>query len=238
MNTPSNSNANPGIPWRGIITLLIMIALMPCVLLLCAGRFDWWEAWAYTANALIVLISSRAIILIKYPDMARERSEAGGKEDVKSWDRYLMPLTALVGPFVAWIVVGLDERFGWTPDLPDSIQITALLVIFLGNNIGTLAMLANRFFSSQVRIQSDRNQTVVSAGPYRFVRHPGYAGGILAWIAGPIFFSSYWSVIPTVLVIALMVIRTALEDRTLLDELPGYRAYAQKVRYRLLPGIW
>ena len=149
-----------------------------------------------------------------------------------------MPLTALVGPFVAWIVVGLDERFGWTPDLPDSIQIAALLVIFIGSNIGTWAMLANRFFSSQVRIQSDRDHTVVSRGPYRFVRHPAYAGGILSWIAGPVFFSSYWSVIPTVIVIALMVIRTALEDHTLLEELPGYKEYAQKVRYRLLPGVW
>jgi protein-S-isoprenylcysteine O-methyltransferase Ste14 len=238
MTSPSNSNAKPGIPWRGLISLLILIALMPCVLFLCAGRLDWWEGWAYTANVLIVMISSRALILIKSPDMARERSEAGGKEDVKSWDRTLMPLTAIVGPFAAWIVVGLDERFGWTPDLPDPIQIAALLVIFLGNNIGTWAMLANRFFSSQVRIQSDRNQTIVSTGPYRFVRHPGYAGGILAWLAGPVFFSSYWSVIPTVIVIALMVVRTALEDRTLMEELPGYREYAQKVRYRLLPGIW
>ncbi len=238
MNASPKSNENAGIPWRGLITLLIMIALMPCVLFLCAGRLDWWEGWAYTANALIVLVSSRALVLIKSPDMARERSEAGRKEDVKSWDRFLMPVTALVGPFVAWIVAGLDERFGWTPDLPDGIQIAALLVIFLGSNVGTWAMLTNRFFSSQVRIQRDRGQTVVSSGPYRFVRHPGYAGGVLSWIAGPIFFSSYWVVIPTVIVIALMVVRTALEDHMLLEELPGYKEYAQKVRYRLLPGIW
>jgi protein-S-isoprenylcysteine O-methyltransferase Ste14 len=70
------------------------------------------------------------------------------------------------------------------------------------------------------------------------VRHPGYAGGVLSWLAAPVFFSSYWLVIPTVIVIALTVVRTALEDRTLLEELPGYREYAQKVRYRLLPGIW
>ena len=238
MNTSPNTDENNGIPWRGLITLLIMISLMPCVLFLCAGRLDWWEGWAYTANAFIILVSSRALVLIKSPDMARERSSAGGKEDVKSWDRTLMPLTALVGPLVGWIVVGLDERYGWTPDLPDPIQVGALFVIFIGSNIGTWAMLANRFFSSQVRIQSDRGHTVVSTGPYRFVRHPGYAGGILSWIGGPVFFSSYWSVIPTVIVIALMVIRTALEDRTLMDELPGYKDYAQKVRYRLLPGVW
>ncbi|MEJ2549781.1 MAG: isoprenylcysteine carboxylmethyltransferase family protein [Anaerolineales bacterium] len=238
MNASTTNHENHGIPWRGLISLLILIALMPCVLFLCAGRLDWWEGWAYTANALIVLVSSRALVLIKSPDMARERSEAGSKEDVKPWDRVLMPLTALVGPFVSWIIAGLDERFGWTPDLPDGIQIAALLVIFLGSNIGTWAMLSNRFFSSQVRIQHDRGQTVVSTGPYRFVRHPGYAGGVLSWLAAPVFFSSYWLVIPTVIVIALTVVRTALEDRTLLEELPGYREYAQKVRYRLLPGIW
>ncbi len=238
MTASTTSNENSGFPWRGLISLLILIALMPCVLFLSAGRLDWWEGWAYTANALIVLVSSRALVLIKSPDMARERSEAGRKEDVKSWDRVLMPLTALVGPFVSWIVAGLDERFDWTPDLPDGIQIAALLVIFLGSSIGTWAMLANRFFSSQVRIQRDRGQTVVSTGPYRFVRHPGYAGGVLSWLAAPIFFSSYWLVIPTVIVIALTVVRTALEDRTLMGELPGYREYAQKVRYRLLPGIW
>lgn len=238
MNPTTNSNENNGIPWRGLISLLILLALMPCVLFLSAGRLDWWEAWAYTANALIIMISSRALVLLKSPDMARERAQAGKAADVKSWDRTLMPLTALVGPFVGWIVVGLDERFGWTPDLPHPIQISALLVIFLGSNIGTWAMLANRFFSSQVRIQSDRDHTVVSTGPYRFVRHPGYAGGVLSWLAGPIFFSSYWAVIPTVIVIVLMVIRTALEDRMLMEELPGYSEYAQKVRYRLLPGVW
>ncbi|MEJ2606363.1 MAG: isoprenylcysteine carboxylmethyltransferase family protein [Anaerolineales bacterium] len=238
MNASTTNHENHGIPWRGLISLLILIALMPCVLFNCDGRLEWWEGWAYTANALIVLVSSRALVLIKSPDMARERSEAGSKEDVKPWDRVLMPLTALVGPFVSWIIAGLDERFGWTPDLPDGIQIAALLVIFLGSNIGTWAMLSNRFFSSQVRIQHDRGQTVVSTGPYRFVRHPGYAGGVLSWLAAPVFFSSYWLVIPTVIVIALTVVRTALEDRTLLEELPGYREYAQKVRYRLLPGLW
>jgi protein-S-isoprenylcysteine O-methyltransferase Ste14 len=238
MNVSTTSHEKPGVPWKGLISLLLLIALMPCVLFLSAGRLDWWEGWAYTASALIVLVSSRALVLIKSPDMARERSAAGSKEDVKPWDRVLMPLTALVGPFVSWIIAGLDERFGWTPDLPDGIRIAALLVIFLGSNIGTWAMLANRFFSSQVRIQRDRGQTVVSTGPYRFVRHPGYAGGVLSWLAAPIFFSSYWLVIPTAIVIALTVIRTALEDRMLLEELPGYRDYAQKVRFRLLPGIW
>jgi protein-S-isoprenylcysteine O-methyltransferase Ste14 len=237
-NKSANTKENSGVPWGAAIRFLVTTVLMLSVLFLTAGRLDWWEGWAYTAMTLVVLVSSRTLVLLKNPDMARERLKAGGREDVKSWDRMLMPVTAIIGPFVSWIIAGLDERYGWTPDLPDPIQIVALCVIFLGSNIGTWAMVVNRYFSSHVRIQTDRGHAVVSDGPYRVVRHPGYAGGILAWIAAPFFFSSYWVAVPTVVVIALNVIRTALEDRTLLEELPGYRAYAEKVRHRLVPGIW
>jgi protein-S-isoprenylcysteine O-methyltransferase Ste14 len=89
-----------------------------------------------------------------------------------------------------------------------------------------------------VRIQTERGHTVISGGPYRFVRHPGYAGVILSWIVSPVFFSSTWAAIPAFVAILLVVIRTSLEDRTLQAELPGYREYAQIVRYRLAPGIW
>jgi protein-S-isoprenylcysteine O-methyltransferase Ste14 len=143
-------------------------------------------------------------------------------------------MNALAGHRIA----GLDERFSWSPDLPDYIQIIALAVIFLGSMFGTWAMLANRFFSSHVRIQTDRGHNVVSSGPYRILRHPGYAGAVLGWVAAPVFFSSIWVVIPAVFAIAAGILRTSLEDQTLQEELPGYKEYASKVRYRLVPGIW
>jgi protein-S-isoprenylcysteine O-methyltransferase Ste14 len=99
-------------------------------------------------------------------------------------------------------------------------------------------MLANRFFSAVVRIQTDRGHVVVSDGPYRVMRHPGYAGGMLSYLASPLLLSSLWMFIPAVLTVAAMVARTALEDRTLRAELPGYADYARRVRYRLLPGLW
>jgi len=238
LNKPSGTTGSSRIPWRGVIRFLVTTILMLGVLFVSAGRLQWWEGWAYTGMTLVVLVLSRSLILIKSPDMARERVEAGQRENVKAWDKFLLPATAIYGPLVSWIVAGLDKRFSWTPDLPDYIQIFALCVIFLGSMIGTWAMVANRFFSSHVRIQTDRGHTVVSAGPYRMVRHPGYAGGILAWIAAPVFFSSYWVTIPSIVVIILTIIRTALEDRTLKEELPGYREYAERVRYRLMPGIW
>lgn len=224
--------------WKGLIRLLLLGLIMLATLLLSAGSWDWWEAWAYTITGLAVLFGSRAFLILKYPDLALERAQAHEKEDVKEWDRLLMPFTALIGPFISWIVAGLDHRFGWSPDLPDWIQIIALILIQIGSLIGSWAMVVNRYFSSQVRIQHDRGQTVVREGPYRIVRHPAYAGGLLSWLAGPVFFSSLWVILPTALVIIASLIRTALEDRTLQEELPGYEEYTQQTRYRLVPKIW
>jgi protein-S-isoprenylcysteine O-methyltransferase Ste14 len=234
----TNNDNSPKIPWKGIVGLLIIVPLMLATLLLSAGRFNWWEAWAYTGTGLLVLIGSRVVMIRKNPDLALERSQALGKEDVKEWDKLLMPFTALIAPFISWIVAGLDQRFGWSADLPNWIQIFALVVIQLGSLVGSWAMVANRFFSSQVRIQTDRGHSVVRGGPYQYVRHPGYAGGLVSWLAAPVFFSSWWLIIPTLIAITASVIRTALEDRTLQDELPGYREYAEEVKYRLIPGIW
>jgi len=231
-------NQKKKISWKGVARLVLILPVMLGSLLLSAGRWDWWEAWAYTITGTLVLLGSRLFLIAKYPDLAVERSRAHELEDVKEWDRFLMPFTALAGPFIAWIIAGLDQRFGWSPDLPDWIQIGALILIQLGSLIGSWAMVSNRYFSSQVRIQTDRGQTVVREGPYRCLRHPGYAGGLLSWLASPIFFSSYWVILPAVLVIAASIFRTALEDRTLREELPGYEEYTKQTKYRLLPGIW
>ncbi|NIP44786.1 MAG: DUF1295 domain-containing protein, partial [candidate division Zixibacteria bacterium] len=126
----------------------------------------------------------------------------------------------------------------WSPDLPNSLQIIALVLIFAGSMIGTWAMLANRFFSSHIRIQTDRDHHVVKRGPYKYVRHPGYAGGLLSWLMSPVFFSSYWVAIPTVIVVFAMILRTSIEDQTLREKLPGYLEYSHEVQYRLIPGIW
>jgi protein-S-isoprenylcysteine O-methyltransferase Ste14 len=236
MTVPLKTNAD--IPWQAVIRLALIVPIMLAVLVVSAGRWDWWEAWAYTGTGLLVLLGSRWFMLRKFPDLALERSRAQEMEGVKEWDRFLMPFTALIGPLIGWVVAGLDQRFGWTPDLPDGFQIAGLVVIQLGSLLGTWAMVTNRFFSSHVRIQTDRGHVVVADGPYRFVRHPGYAGGLISWVATPIFFSSYWIVIPMILVMVASLVRTAREDQTLLEELPGYKEYAQEVRYRVLPGIW
>lgn len=236
--TGRSSTATDAVPWQTVVRFLITVVFAMAALFLSAGNLRWWEGWAYAGMSLFVLVGGRALILRDNPDQARERAEAGQMHDVKAWDRVLVPLISVYGPLISMVIAGLDERFSWTPDLPDYIQVIALGAVFAGNMLGTWAMVVNRFFSSHVRIQTDRGHTVVSAGPYRVVRHPGYAGNVLSWVAAPVFFSSYWVAVSSVVVITLTLIRTALEDRTLQEELSGYREYAARVRYRLIPGIW
>jgi protein-S-isoprenylcysteine O-methyltransferase Ste14 len=181
---PAPTNKPPRITWLLILRLFVMSLVLMAVLFLAAGKLDWWEGWAYVIQGFVVLVVGRAILVRKNPDLALERAEAGKRENIKPWDRILMPLMSIFLPVVSWIVCGLDERFGWSPDLPDGIQLVALVLIFAGSMLGTWAMIANRFFSSHVRIQTERGHTVVSSGPYRFVRHPGYSGIILSWITG------------------------------------------------------
>jgi protein-S-isoprenylcysteine O-methyltransferase Ste14 len=149
-----------------------------------------------------------------------------------------MPLVAIYGPLVTLVVAGLDRRWGWRPEVPWVWALIGAALLVLASAFAAYAMLTNRFFSAVVRIQRERGHTVVTAGPYRWVRHPGYAGGVACHLAMPILLGSLWALIPGVLTAGLTVLRTALEDRTLRAELPGYSEYARRTRYRLLPGVW
>jgi protein-S-isoprenylcysteine O-methyltransferase Ste14 len=226
------------ITWKAMLRFVATTIVMLGILFISAGTFEWWVAWTYAALTLMILIGSRIILVLRNPDLAIERAEAGSYEDTKTWDKFLVPVTAIYGPIISWIIAGLDYRFGWSPSFPLGVQLTALVLLALGSLFGTWAMIENRFFSSHVRIQADRGHRVVDTGPYRIVRHPGYAGGLLSWIASPFFFGSWWVAVPSLIVIAATVLRTALEDRTLQKELTGYQDYTEQIRYRLIPGIW
>ena len=156
----------------------------------------------------------------------------------RRWDKPLSSIIGLWGMLVVWIVAGLNVRFGWPPPVPIGWQVLGAILFVLSTLFGTWAMLENRFFSAVVRIQTDRGHTVVTTGPYRFVRHPGYAAGIFGYLAMPLLLDSLWAFIPALLTIVLIIVRTKLEDETLQAELPGYVEYAQHTRSRLLPGVW
>jgi protein-S-isoprenylcysteine O-methyltransferase Ste14 len=237
MNTHLTRNPTT-IDWKIVVRFAVVALVMPFVLFIAAGRLDWWQGWVYIFITVALSFISRYIIYLKNPELIAERAHFTGSEGIKDWDKKLVVWIAIAGPLAFLITAGLDKRFGWSANMMFPVQIGAIVIFLLGYAFSTWAIIVNTYFSSVVRIQTDRGQTVVTAGPYQFVRHPGYSGAIVAWLASPILLGAIWSFIPTLIVIALYIVRTALEDKTLQNELPGYIEYAQHVRYRLLPGVW
>jgi protein-S-isoprenylcysteine O-methyltransferase Ste14 len=214
----------------GLAFPLIILAV-----LLIAGNKAYWQGWVYGAANAALLIGNLFVLKVN-PGLARERLQPG--EGTKPWDKVHYALSAPLFLFTL-VLAALDAgRFGWSPRLPLWLYIAAYAVYAAGQLFMFWAKLTNRFFSSVVRIQADRGHAVCDRGPYRIVRHPGYLGGLLYSLVTPLLLGSLWAFIPTALSMALLAVRTALEDRTLQAELPGYAQYAGKVRWRLLPAVW
>lgn len=222
---------------RILVRMLIVIVLFPLIPILISGNWAWWEAWTYGLISVFGFIVSRLLASQRHPDLLNERARSMDLEDAKPWDRILAPSLAF-GNILILIVAGLDQLFRWTSPFSLPVKLVSLVVILLGFLLGSWALVENRFFSGVVRIQKDRGHRVVSTGPYRFLRHPGYAGALWTYLALPFLLDSIWAFIPAVLLVGVLVLRTALEDRTLQEELPGYREYVLQTRYRLIPGIW
>ena len=205
------------------------------VLFLCAGRIDWGAGWAYQALTLSYVVGTAAVLIPGNLELLAERLSP--RKGAKTWDMLIMSMVGL-GLTALYVVGGLDQRHGWSVGIAPTGQIAAGVVMGLGYALAVWATAANRFFSLIVRIQVERGHVVATAGPYRWVRHPAYVGAILGYLAGPILLGSWWALLPGGLSALLMVVRTALEDRTLLRELAGYPVYASQVRRRLIPGVW
>jgi len=220
------------------IRFVVLSLILPSILLLCGGDVRWWQGWAYAVVMFVITVGGRVWAERRNPGLMVERARAEDAEGVKPWDKALSPLMALSSSVVLYIVAGLDHRFGWSPPFPVWLAILGLVLILVGYAFSTWAMVENRFFSGVVRVQRDRGHTVCSSGPYRIVRHPGYAGNFLALPGIALALTSLWTIIPVALALAIAVMRTSLEDRTLQDELAGYREYAQSTRFRLIPGVY
>ncbi|MEA1976382.1 MAG: isoprenylcysteine carboxylmethyltransferase family protein [Chloroflexota bacterium] len=227
-----------GIGWRMVARFLIYVVLLPFVLFIAAGRFDWTMAWIFIGIHIAFTLISRLIVYRSNPETLIERGRAMQAEDVAAGDRFMVVIVGLFGPLAIWTIAGLDDRFGWSPDLSFLTLGIATLGVVIGYALGTWAMVTNAFFSSVARIQEDRDQSVITGGPYRFVRHPAYAGGVVSSIAMPLMLGSFWALIPSGIALIFLVIRTKNEDEMLMEELPGYSDFAQQTRYRLVPGIW
>jgi len=218
--------------------LVVVYLFIPMVLLVCGGDFGWWQAWVYSLLIVAAGPGGRIWAERRHPGLLAERQNIEKIQSAKAWDKVLAPLMALSVSFPLVIVAGLDHRFGWSPVFPLWLIVPGFLLISLGYAFAAWALAENRFFSSVVRIQTDRGHTVCDSGPYRIVRHPGYAGNLLALPGMVLALSSMWTLIPAAVALIIAMIRTVLEDQTLQDELPGYRDYARRVRYRLFPWIY
>lgn len=222
---------------RSIVMMLIFIIVIPFLPLILSRQWDWWEAWVYAIIGILGVAVSRLIASRRNPDLLVERARFLQLDDAKSWDKILAPLVGFGGGLIP-LVAGLEAMLHWLTPFNITVKILALTFILVGYALGSYALIENRFFSGMVRIQTDRGHQLVSSGPYRWIRHPGYTGALLTYLATPFFLGSRWSFIPALFITIVLVIRTRLEDKVLQNELEGYRDYMKQVRYRLLPGLW
>jgi len=221
---------------RGVLRELLFIPLSLVILLSVAGRIDWINAWMYTGLLLTLRIFYLIYMIRKNPELINERAR-GIKKDTKKFDRLFFALwIPLI--FSVLIVAALDAgRFGWSK-IPLHYSIAGCLLSLPGYLFSMWAISTNTHFEATVRIQKDRKHTVITTGPYKYVRHPGYVGGMAAMLCFPLLLGSCWAFIPTLLIIVLFFIRTYLEDETLHRELPEYPKYARNTRYRIIPFLW
>lgn len=222
---------------RTVFIVLLFVVVVPFLPLLISRQWDWWQAWLYGILGVLSFVISRALAARRNPDLLAERARYLQHSDAKGWDKLLSPLVGLGGALIP-LVVGLDALYGWSAPFSLPLNLLALLCLVAGYALSSYALIENPFFSGMVRIQTERGHQVVSSGPYRWMRHPGYAGALVAYLATPFFLDSIWALLPAMFLTVVLVMRTSLEDKTLQAELVGYREYAGRVRFRLLPGVW
>jgi len=216
---------------KTVVTVLFAFA----VVFVPAGTLNWLEAWIFLLLYFVFVTAALIWMKKNAPGLLKERMSK--KKDIKNWEKkffaaYSISLIALL------VVPGLDAvRFGWS-DVPLIVKVVGFIGYIPALCFAFWAVKENAFASDTVRIQKERGHTVCTTGPYRYVRHPMYAGVILFLLCFPLSLGSLFTFIPAFINITLFILRTSIEDKTLQEELPGYKEYAQKVRYRLLPGVW
>lgn len=216
---------------RTIFTTLFALA----AIFVPAGTLKWAEAWLFIILYTVAVVAALTWMKKKAPDLLKERMKR--KKDAKRWDRIFMAFYTIF-LLIMLILPGLDAvRFQWS-NVPLIAKVLAFIGFLPGFWLAFWAMRENAYLSDVVRIQEDRGHTVCTTGPYKYVRHPMYVGIFVIMLCFPLSLGSLYSFIPAAIIIILFFIRTALEDKTLLEELPGYKEYAQQVRYRLIPRIW
>jgi protein-S-isoprenylcysteine O-methyltransferase Ste14 len=207
------------------------LAVLMAVFFLPAWSFGYWQAWVYLLTLFIPLIIFIGTLYNRHPDLLIRRMRFREKEEQQ---KTIVKLAYI--PFLlAFLLPGFDVRLGWS-NVPGGLSIAADLVVLLCYCLVFLVFRENRFASRIVEVEKE--QTVISSGPYAVVRHPMYTGSALMYIFTPLALGSYWAIIPAVLIVPVLVARILNEEEVLSKDLKGYPEYKQKVRFRLIPGIW
>jgi protein-S-isoprenylcysteine O-methyltransferase Ste14 len=220
---------------RGIIREFIRPVIQLAILLISAGRMNWINAWVYIGVFVVIQIVFMVVLYKINPQVLNERGKVFRK-NTKTFDKIFYAIAIPFGLGML-IVAGLDARYGWSV-MPFGGILLGFVIFIPAIIFGLWAMAVNSYFSVTVRIQEERKHQVCSSGPYRIVRHPGYVSFIFGVGGIPLILGSWWALLPGGIFLVSIVIRTALEDRTLQKELPGYKEYAQMTRYRLVPLVW
>jgi len=221
---------------KALIVLVMSFLLMALILFLAAGTLLWPAGWIYLILLFGWLLVG-IVLLLKYnPGLLEERLSLS-QPNQKAWDRMFLLLFELF--LFAWLVLmALDAvRFHWS-QMPLALQVVGVIALVASFILISLAFRENAFLSPTVRIQQERGQTVISTGPYHYVRHPMYAGGLLLFLGTPLLLGSWYGLLLVLIMIPAGAVRAVLEERMLREELPGYAAYMAQVKYRLIPYVW
>jgi protein-S-isoprenylcysteine O-methyltransferase Ste14 len=213
------------------------LAVMAMLLFMSAGTLHWPAGWVFLAELGILGFASGLWLARTDPDLLRERMSPFVQRDQEASDRTLMKIILVA--FVVWLMfMPLDAcRFGWS-HVPLWVRWIGAIAIAVSLAIVQWTVLENRYAVVVVRVQRERGQHVITTGPYRFVRHPMYAGAILLFVGTPLLLGSWYGLIGTVIIIGLFCVRITIEERTLRAELEGYVEYTARVPYRMIPGVW
>jgi protein-S-isoprenylcysteine O-methyltransferase Ste14 len=214
-----------------LVRLLMAVALLGAAFFLPAGTFNYWQAWVYMAILIIPATLTVLYLLNKAPDLLERRMKMKEKET----EQKLIVKLSFVFYIALFLIPGFDKRFEWS-EVPVIVVIFADLLIFLGYLLFIIVVKENRYASRVIEVAAE--QKVISTGPYAVVRHPMYVSSLIIFIFSSLALGSVWGLIPSIFITLLIGARIINEEKVLQEELPGYREYIEKVKYRLIPGIW
>ncbi len=237
---PTEDSSNPAdaalIP-RLLKQTLIWTVILGTILFVSAGTLDWPEAWILLIGGNLLGLASAFAIARHDPELLRERMRGPIQKEQKPWDKALLSVIFALC-FALPVAAGIDAVRLHYSHMPTWLEALGAISIAFGLYLFHLVMLTNSYASAVVRVQTERGHQVISTGPYAWVRHPMYSGAIFYFLGFALLLGSWWALAISAVIIVLFDLRAVWEEETLKRELNGYAAYAARVRFRLIPGVW